>query len=152
MTHSQARGADPARSWASSEGVRKTMQANRGRDTGPELAVRRILHKDGFRYWVNRAPLGGRRTADIVFPRQRVAVYIDGCFWHGCPHHYVAPKSNVAFWLDKVGRNRERDAETTSTLTSAGWIVLRVWEHESPTSIAAIVEAAVIDQRGRAGM
>jgi len=111
------------------------MIANRGRDTGPELAVRRILHAKGMRYRVDFAPLGGRRRADIVFTRQRVAVFIDGCFWHGCPDHYSAPVRNGEFWADKVRSNMARDAETTATISAAGWVVLRFWEHESAADI-----------------
>ncbi|MDQ1203868.1 very short patch repair endonuclease [Microbacterium sp. SORGH_AS_0862] len=129
-------------SWASSEGVRRSMVANRGRDTGPELAVRRILHAEGLRYRVDFAPLGGRRRADIVFTRQRIAIFIDGCFWHGCPDHYTAPVRNGEFWADKVRSNMTRDAETTATISAAGWVVLRFWEHESAPDICdRIVES-----------
>jgi len=89
--------------WASTEGVRRSMVANRGRDTGPELAVRRILHAKGLRYRVDFAKLGGRRRADIVFTRQRIAIFLEGCFWHGCPDHYTAPVRNGEFWADKCG-------------------------------------------------
>lgn len=114
-------------SWASSERVRRSMVANRGRDTGPELAVRRILHAKGLRYRVDFAPLGGRRRADIVFTRQRTVIFIDGCFWHGCPDHYTAPVRNAHFWADKVQSNTRRDAETTESLEKAGWVALRFW-------------------------
>lgn len=117
-------------SWASSDSVRRSMIANRGRDTGPELAVRRILHARGMRYRVDFAPLGGRRRADIVFTGWRVAVFIDGCFWHGCPDHYTAPVRNGDFWAEKVRSNTARDVETTATISAAGWVVLRFWEHE----------------------
>lgn len=120
------------------------MRANPGRDTGPELSVRRILHAHGLRYRVNVAPVAGlRRTADVVFPRQRIAVFIDGCFWHGCPAHYIAPKANSEFWSDKVSKNRRRDLETTERLAAAGWNVLRFWEHEEAAAVADAVEAAV---------
>jgi len=116
------------------------MQSNRGRDTTPELAVRRILHRNGYRFRVNFAPImGSRRTADIVFTRQRVAVFIDGCFWHACPLHYVPPKSNPEYWRAKVVANRARDADTNEKLEAAGWRVLRQWEHEPPDDIAAHV-------------
>ncbi|MFF7683404.1 very short patch repair endonuclease [Microbacterium sp. NPDC007973] len=129
-------------SWASSEGVRRSMVANRGRDTGPELAVRRILHAKGLRYRVDFAPLGGRRRADIVFTRQRIAIFIDGCFWHGCPDHYTAPVRNGEFWADKVRSNMTRDTETTASISAAGWAVLRFWEHESAPDICdRIVES-----------
>lgn len=122
-------------SWASSEGVRRSMVANRGRDTGPELAVRRILHAKGLRYRVDFAPLGGRRRADIVFTRPHIAVFIDGCFWHGCPDHYTAPVRNGDFWAEKVRSNVSRDAETTEVLSAAGWLVLRFWEHTSAPDV-----------------
>lgn len=112
------------------------MVANRGRDTSPELAVRRSLHALGLRYRVDFAPLGGRRRADIVFTRQRTAVFIDGCFWHGCPDHATIPKSNVAYWAPKLRRNFERDRETDSLLRAAGWTVLRYWEHEDAQIVA----------------
>jgi len=120
------------------------MRANLGRDTVPEVRVRSLLHADGYRFRVNHPPVPGlRRTADIVFTRQRVAVFIDGCFWHGCPEHYISPKSNSEFWREKVRRNQERDADTNARLASAGWIVLRHWEHESADSVAMAIEAAV---------
>lgn len=121
----------PLESWASSEGVRKSMRSNTGRDTKPELALRRALHGMGYRYRVNFRPEKGlRRTADLVFTRRRVVVFVDGCFWHGCPEHATRPKTNEAFWESKLDRNVERDSATTSLLTASGWRVLRIWEHE----------------------
>lgn len=119
------------------------MQRNRGRDTSPELAVRRLLHAAGLRYRVDFAPLGGRRRADIVFTRKRIAVFIDGCFWHGCPIHATRPKANADYWGQKLDRNIERDLETTASLQSAGWTVLRFWEHEAPTDVAETISRAV---------
>lgn len=118
------------------------MQSNHGRDTSPELAVRRLLHAAGLRYRVDFAPLGGRRRADIVFTRKRIAVFIDGCFWHGCPIHATRPKANADYWVPKLERNIERDHETTTTLESAGWTVLRFWEHEMPTDVAEAIISA----------
>jgi DNA mismatch endonuclease (patch repair protein) len=113
------------------------MQANRGRDTGPEMAVRRLLHHEGFRYRVHYGcPDLRRRTIDIAFPRRQVACFIDGCFWHQCAEHYVEPRSNIAFWQEKLGRNRQRDQETDAALARAGWTVLRFWEHQSAEQIA----------------
>lgn len=129
-------------SWASSEGARRTMRANRRRDTAPELAVRRILHADGLRYRVDYAPLGGRRRADIVFTRRKVAVFIDGCFWHSCPLHGVAPVRNSEYWGPKLKANVERDRDTSARLSSAGWTVLRFWEHEEPLEVAHAIEIA----------
>nr|WP_237704704.1 very short patch repair endonuclease [Nesterenkonia sp. F] len=132
-------------SWASSENARLTMRANRARDTKPELAVRRLLHARGRRYRVSYRPLpqDRRRSVDLAFARKKIAVLIDGCYWHGCPEHFIMPKSNVDYWSAKIARNRERDAETTLLLQEAGWTVLRFWEHEDPEHIAAAVERAL---------
>jgi len=131
-------GAD---SWATSPRSAKVMRGNRSRDTKPELAVRRLLHARGLRYRVNARPLPSlRRTADIVFTRKQVAVFIDGCYWHGCPEHYVASKSNRDYWTPKIAANVARDAETTHTLSEAGWTVLRYWSHLRPEEIATAVE------------
>lgn len=119
------------------------MQSNRGRDTAPELAVRRLLYAAGFRYRVDFAPVGGRRRADIVFKRKQIAVFIDGCFWHGCSIHASRPKTNTAYWGPKLDRNMERDLETTTALESAGWTVLRFWEHDAPIAVAEAIIAAV---------
>lgn len=120
------------------------MQGNRSRDTKPELAVRRLLHAKGLRYRVNFRPLPSvRRTADVVFSRARVAVFIDGCFWHGCPDHYRAPGSNVTYWSEKVSRNRNRDIETTEHLEAAGWVVLRFWAHEDPATVTQEIAEAI---------
>jgi DNA mismatch endonuclease, patch repair protein len=126
---------------ASSEAARAVMVANRGRDTGPELAVRRLLHRAGLRYRIDHpldlgSPVGRRRRADIAFPRRQVAVFIDGCFWHGCPEHHAAPRTNAAFWRAKVNRNRQRDQETDGLLTEVGWVPMRFWEHEDPADVA----------------
>lgn len=119
------------------------MRANRRRDTQPELAVRRLLHAAGLRYRVDFAPLGDRYRADIVFTRARVAIYIDGCFWHGCPRHATYPKRNSGYWLPKLRRNVERDRETTARLQDAGWKVLRFWEHQLPDDVAATIVAEI---------
>ncbi|WP_344339474.1 very short patch repair endonuclease [Agrococcus versicolor] len=141
-------------SWASSEASRRIMQANRRRDTGPELAVRRLLHARGLRFRVDLAAQPGVRSRpDIVFTRRRIAVYIDGCFWHGCPRHRTQPKANADYWTPKLQRNVERDAAVTLALQDAGWTVLRFWEHEDPqvvaTTIAAAVEAADVGKPRR---
>ena len=120
------------------------MQGNRSRDTKPELQLRSILHRRGLRFRVCRRPLPGvRRTADVVFTRARVAVFLDGCWWHGCPEHYREPKTNASYWAPKVARNRERDEEVDRLLAEAGWAVVRAWEHEEPLAVADRVEAAV---------
>lgn len=134
----------PYESWASSENIRKTMLGNKRRDTKPELAVRRMLHARGLRYRVDLAPLKGyRRRADVVFTKRRIAVFIDGCFWHGCPLHYRVPGTNAGYWQPKIARNVERDAETTLALVEAGWRVLRYWEHMPAVEIADDVEREV---------
>ncbi|MCS5733774.1 very short patch repair endonuclease [Herbiconiux daphne] len=131
-------------SWASTPGVRRSMQSNRARDTKPELLVRRILHAQGFRYRVDWRPSPQSRTrADIAFTRQRVLVFIDGCFWHGCPTHATFPKTNQSYWLPKLAQNRVRDAAANKLLESLGWIVLRYWEHENPSAVAAHIASIV---------
>ena len=121
------------------------MQRQRTRDTAPEVALRRLLHAAGLRYRIDTPPLKGlRRRADIVFGPARVAVFVDGCFWHGCPLHGTRPTiANAAYWSDKVRRNRERDADTDSKLDAAGWLPIRAWEHEDATDIADQVIVAV---------
>jgi DNA mismatch endonuclease (patch repair protein) len=120
------------------------MMGNRSRDTKPELAVRRLLHRLGLRYRVAHRPLPKfRATADIVFPRQQVAVFIDGCFWHACAEHYRRPATNTDYWEAKIVHNVERDELVNSTLSEAGWTVLRFWSHEDAESVAERVVAAV---------
>ena len=119
------------------------MQANRSRDTKPELAVRRLLHARGMRYRVNYRPVKDlRRTADIAFTRRRLAVFIDGCYWHSCPQHGSQPSVNADYWTPKLQRNRARDLETVERLEAAGWTVLRFWEHTDPAEVASAVAAA----------
>lgn len=125
------------------------MRGNRPRDTKPELAVRSRLHRLGYRFRVDyRAVLESRGRVDIAFPSRRVAVMIDGCFWHGCPEHGTIPKRNAEYWLPKLSRNIERDREQTLSLEANGWCVLRFWEHEQPD---AIVEA-IVGERGLRGI
>ena len=131
-------------SWASSSAARSIMQSNGRRDTRPELLVRSILHARGLRYRVDhRVVVESRSRADIAFTRQRIAVFIDGCFWHGCPDHLHVPKANAEYWVPKLARNAERDAEVTAVLTSLGWTVLRFWEHEDPEEAADEIAAVV---------
>jgi DNA mismatch endonuclease (patch repair protein) len=118
------------------------MTANRRRDTTPEIAVRRALHARGLRFRVDY-PVLPRRRADIVFPRRRVAVFIDGCFWHACPHHGTRSKSNAAYWADKLEANERRDRDTTERLVEEGWTVLRFWEHESVNLVVDCIELSV---------
>src|SRR5215207_4342941 len=118
---------------ASSEQVARRMRATGRRDTAPEVALRSELHRLGLRYRVDRSPvLGVRRRADVVFGPARVAVFVDGCFWHGCPIHGTWPKKNADFWRDKIETNMRRDTDTDRRLEEAGWLVIRIWEHEDP--------------------
>ncbi len=134
----------PEGSWASSEARRRNMQAIRSRDTKPERLVRQLLHAAGLRYRVSAKPLPDlRRTADIVFRPAKVAVFIDGCYWHGCPVHYVSPKTNPGYWSDKVAGNVARDRDTDQRLTAAGWLVMRFWEHEASDACARQIEDTV---------
>lgn len=134
----------PVGSWASSAANRKTMQANRSRDTRPELAVRSAVHALGLRYRVALRPVPGvRRTADLVFTRARVAVFLDGCFWHGCPEHFHMPATNAAYWGPKIAANAARDAQTDQILGAEGWLVLRFWEHVVVAEAASRIEGAV---------
>lgn len=122
------------------------MRAQRRRDTAPELALRRELHRRGVRYYVDRAPMKGvRRRADLVFPRRKVAVYVDGCFWHSCPQHATFPKNNAQWWAEKLAGNVTRDRDTDTRLTDAGWTVVRIWEHENPVVAANRVQEALAD-------
>lgn len=117
------------------------MQAIRGRDTTPELLLRRELHRRGLRYRVN-VPVRGmpRRSVDITWAGRRVAVYIDGCFWHGCPEHSAPPRVNPEYWGPKIENNRRRDRETQKYLEEQGWTVLRFWEHEPVAQVADTIE------------
>lgn len=128
--------------------TRRRMQAIKRRDTKPELALRSELHRRGFRFYVDRAPLPRmRRRADIVFPRKKIAVYVDGCFWHGCPVHGTWPKNNADWWRAKIEANQIRDQETDQQLIEAGWIVVRVWEHEHAGDAAGRVAEAVVARK-----
>ncbi|MFQ6397620.1 very short patch repair endonuclease [Nocardia sp. KC 131] len=124
------------------------MQANRSRDTRPELALRRAVHALGLRYRVAARPVPSlRRTADLVFIGPKVAVFLDGCFWHGCPEHHTVAVRNGAYWAEKVAKNRMRDADTDRRLAAAGWAVVRIWEHEDPLPAARRVLGIVSPRR-----
>ncbi|MHC3424524.1 very short patch repair endonuclease [Streptomyces sp. DT18] len=134
----------PAGSKASSTAVRAAMSANKSRDTGPERRLRSLLHRQGLRYRVDARPLPNlRRKADLVFLGARVAVFVDGCYWHGCPEHYRPATKNSRWWREKIEGNRARDADTNLRLSAEGWTVVRVWEHEDPETAAARVVAEV---------
>jgi DNA mismatch endonuclease, patch repair protein len=133
---------------SSPEALRR-MQMTRRRDTAAEIALRRVLHARGLRYRIDREILiGMRRRADIVFVTAKVAVFVDGCFWHSCPRHKTSPKANAAWWAAKLAENRRRDAHTNRRLRGAGWRVERVWEHEVPAAAAARI-ARVVRVRSR---
>ncbi len=126
------------------------MRRQRRRDTEPELALRRDLHHRGLRYLVDVQVVPGlRRRADIVFRGPRVAVFVHGCFWHGCPEHATWPKANAGWWREKIERTRERDRETERTLAEHGWHVVRVWEHEDTAAAASRVSDVVAARRTR---
>src|SRR5690606_18670181 len=117
------------------------MSRIRGRDTAPELLVRREVWRRGLRYRVSHRI--GRARADFAFPGHRVAVFIDGCFWHGCPDHYVRPRTRTLFWAAKLRENVSRDQRQTRELEREGWRVIRAWEHEAHTSLSVLVERIV---------
>ncbi|RZB17129.1 very short patch repair endonuclease [Streptomyces sp. F001] len=144
----QAAWTPPEGSWASSAARRRNMQAIRSRDTTPERLIRRLVHAQGLRYRVAARPLSDlRRTADMIFRPAKVAVFIDGCYWHGCPEHYVPPKTNPGYWSDKVARNIARDRDTDERLQAAGWLVLRFWEHQSAEECSDAICRAVTSRR-----
>jgi DNA mismatch endonuclease, patch repair protein len=123
------------------------MSRQRTAGTQPELAIRSELHRRGLRYRVNARGLPGR--PDIVFTRARIAVQVDGCFWHGCPEHGSVPKSNTEWWRTKLEANRERDVRNDATLSADGWLVIRVWEHDDPSAVADTIEAGWRARTGR---
>jgi DNA mismatch endonuclease, patch repair protein len=122
----------------------REMRAQRERDTGIEREIRSRLHARGLRFRIHRRLLkGSRREVDVVFPGAKVAVFVDGCFWHGCPEHGTWPRNNADFWRRKIEGNVERDRDTDARLEADGWMVLRVWEHEAPADAAARIADAV---------
>lgn len=130
----------------SSEAVSARMKRVRTKDTGHELAVRKLLFAIGFRYRVHYKPKSlaiGRASIDIAFPRIKLAVLIDGCFWHGCPEHGTIPKANGKWWAEKLEGNRIRDERITGALKAEGWKVLRFWTHDLPGDIAEAIQCAV---------
>lgn len=112
----------------------------RQKGTDAEVALRREMYRIGLRYRVDYEVLRKpRRVADVAFPGRKIAVFVDGCFWHGCPEHATWPKQNAEFWREKIEANRRRDADTNERLRSLGWTVLRFWSHESPNEAARTV-------------
>lgn len=128
-----------------SAATRASMRSNRRRDTKPELSLRRALFARGYRYRIDLRISAGNAHArpDIVFTRRKIAVFVDGCFWHGCPEHCKMPKTHVDYWANKIERNKTRDIADTLALEHAGWTVLRVWEHMPLEEAIAQIIAAV---------
>jgi len=131
-----------------SEAVRKRFQRQRQRDTACEIALRRLLHEAGMRYRVGIAPVRGlRRRADIVFPGAKLAIFVDGCFWHGCTEHRTVPKNNRGWWQAKIDGNRARDRDTDERLAAEGWLAVRIWEHDSLDEAVARISSLVDARR-----
>ncbi|MGD1171085.1 very short patch repair endonuclease [Mycobacterium seoulense] len=120
------------------------MTTTKRRDTRPELALRSALHRMGLRFFVDRAVVGNRRRVDIVFPTEKLAVFVDGCFWHSCPEHGTTPRQNREWWVAKLEANRARDADTDRELRERGWSVIRIFEHEDPGVAADVVFSRVM--------
>lgn len=119
---------------STSDARRELMGRIRGRDTRPEMLLRQFVWALGLRYRLQHRI--GRTRPDMAFIGAKLAVFVDGCFWHGCPLHSTKPKNNREFWEQKLRRNVARDAEQNQWLKSQGWRVLRIWEHEIDTSPA----------------
>lgn len=155
MTRSLVRKSIRARApRASSPLVRRVMQANTSRDTAPEVRLRSQLHRLGLRFRKDRRPEAAYKcSADVVFPAARVCVFVDGCFWHGCPDHFTVPKKNSAWWCEKINDNSARDLRQTESLLCLGWCVIRVWEHDLKGPLlrttAARIKKIVYRQRTR---
>jgi DNA mismatch endonuclease, patch repair protein len=139
----RTRGGGAARErspWPDVSGTRRRiMRANRRRDTSPEKAIRSLLHRMGLRFRVDypvRVPGARAIRPDIVFPKQRVAVFVDGCFWHGCPEHGTTPRTNAEYWVPKIRENQARDRRNAASLEAAGWTALRLWTHDTPEQAA----------------
>ncbi len=138
----------------SSPAATAVMKGNRKRDTRPEVALRSALHATGARFRCDYAVrVGARRPVrlDIAFTRVKVAVFVDGCFWHSCPDHGTTPTTNHTYWQPKLARNVERDREVDEALIAEGWLPLHVWEHEDPVEAANRVARVVDERRGSAG-
>lgn len=134
----------PKHPGASSPQVSARMSVAPRRDTAPEVSLRRALHRAGFRFRVvYPVPGNRRRTIDIAFPRLRLAVFVDGCFWHGCPEHGTQPKANSDWWTVKFSSNLARDRDTDRLLEQDGWKVLRLWEHVEVDEAMRRVQSAL---------
>lgn len=132
----------------SSKAALARMQAAKPRDTAPEKALRSALFRKGLRFRVDARPIKEfNRKADIIFRSTKVAVFVDGCFWHGCPKHGTQAKANAKFWKNKIRQNQDRDADTNKELKKVGWKVIRVWEHENPEKAAKRISNIVLKRR-----
>lgn len=129
------------------DATRRRLERQQQRDTKPELLLRSALWRRGLRYRVDHRVVGRRRRVDIAFTRAKVAVFVDGCFWHRCPQHGSMPKNNADWWKTKLATNVERDRATDRELEEAGWLVLRFWEHDDPVEAAPTIEEAVRARR-----
>ena len=130
------------------EHVRRRFQGQRVRDTKPELAIRSAVHALGLRYRVDARPdINLRVRADLLFPKAKVAVFVDGCFWHGCPVHFIPPRNNAEWWQQKIANTVARDRTTRRALEDLGWLVMSFWEHEPPVEVARRISTAVISRR-----
>lgn len=131
----------------SSDAALNRMKAAKPRDTAAEKAVRSALHRRGLRFRIDTKPIKElNRRADIIFRPERIAIFIDGCFWHGCPMHGTQAKANAEFWRLKIKRNQERDLDTTKKLEECGWKVIRIWEHEDPEEAAQKIYNLIKDK------
>lgn len=136
----------------SSPETSRRMAKVRQKDTAAEVALRQELYRNGLRYRVYYEVLKKpRRVADVAFPGLKIALFVDGCFWHGCSEHATWPKQNAEFWRQKIEANRLRDADTNSRLLDMGWTVLRFWEHESPIKVTETVVQTVAEARAKRG-
>lgn len=127
------------------------MRAVKQRDNASELSIRSILHRHGLRFRVHRHLIPGRsRTVDVVLAKAKIAVFVDGCFWHSCPRHATLPKANREWWRAKLQANKTRDRQTDRALVRLGWRVMRIWEHEAADAAAQkIINAASASQMQR---
>ena len=148
MTAAQSK-AEKAYPFPATSGRSANMKANRRTDTKPELALRSALHALGYRYRKDyRLDLPLRRVRpDIAFTARKVAVFVDGCFWHACPEHGSKPKNNEWYWSPKLARNVERDRAADEALRAEGWTVVRLWEHVPIADAVAAVVSAVGDTK-----
>jgi DNA mismatch endonuclease (patch repair protein) len=134
----------------SSPAAENRMKASKQRDTTPEKTLRSNLFRKGLRYRIHKKPIMElNRVADILFPSIKIAIFVDGCFWHGCPIHGTQAKANAQFWKEKIERNKERDIDTTKQLENAGWTVIRIWEHEDLGKVSEEIYKLVHKKRIR---